>query len=157
MEPKIKLISKTRLYNLSNSDELQDYAKELQKIDNNPHKYSVGPEREIKTDGFGYPYTIFQYFDNINEIEKEHHYDRVSYFSEVINLALEPDAIHFDEIYNSSLENKLDLLWYGDYSEKQPQTSIVRHYRLIIYRTPINGFEFNANKEPKKIKPVGGN
>lgn len=121
--PVLKSISK--YFELTNQDYLNDYILMLDKVTNNPHKYTV-VDNDIRLDMFGNPFVIFQVADNTEMEEKKK--KQYSFFGEIISIV---HLDRFDELTNKHWNNEIKMTLVKEYSTKDKENPM--HYKLVIY------------------------
>lgn len=146
MEKRPKLKSISKYYELTSLDQLHEYVETLQFIYNTPEKYQI-VDNEVRTDNFGSPYIIFQYFEN-DLVE-----DRLvvkAVFHGVI-YSIPSHLEEFDKIATKHINDELKMFFVQDYQIKDKENPLL--YRLVMYLVPN---EEPITKDSETVTPKKG-
>jgi hypothetical protein len=128
MEKTPVIKSHSEYFELTNTDELNEYVLLLDKISHNNHKYQI-VDNDIRLDMFGNPFIIFQYRDIIDLEEKAKNVKKkYSFFGEIIS------RIHldeFDELVNKDWAKEIKICYIGEFTTKDKENPMF--YRIVIY------------------------
>jgi len=143
MEKSPVLKSKSQYFDLTNTDHLRDYALALDKVSNNPHKYTV-VDNDIRYDMFGNPFVIYQYADNIEMEEKRK--KQFSYFGEIISIK---NLDTFDDLTTKHWANEIKMTFVREFSTKDKENPM--HYKIVIYYKVNNNNTLDGEKAVREM------
>lgn len=132
MQASPKEKSHSKLLQLNQTDQLNEYTIILEKCMNSPHKYRM-IVRPIEIDQFGDPYVVSQYIENTEEKDRVKLKGKV--FGEVIGLL--NGLSHYDDLVEDFLEKKILIFWEQDFVTKDKILPF--YYKIVLYVKPIHG------------------
>lgn len=121
----------SKYYELTNIDSLNNYVLALDKVINNPHKYTV-VDNDIRFDMFGNPFVIFQYGDKPDMEEKKK--KQFSFFGEIISII---NLDRYDDLTDKHWAKEIVMTFVKEYSTKDKENPM--HYKLVIYYKANDG------------------